>query len=157
MTSWKHCIEDLAGSGLRPVRAVSVHDLLNRRFVRVIARQQTFGVTGHPLAVDSFEICGLVVERAAVELRSLSTTEAWRLSFCYHTTNALQTLNFVSVQFDGWFTQVTHHRCQATPFQPTAAGTLVNFVARGKMWLAEAFEVRNEFQTLSRGKATCGV
>ena len=42
-----------------------------------------------------------------------------------------QYLNFMSVQFDRWFLQVTHHRCQATPgrvhclslLQPTADGT----------------------------------
>jgi len=65
-----------------------------------------------------------------------------------HSTLALQKLklvNFVSVQFDGWFVQVTHQWCQATPgtvrsqspFQPTADGT------RGELRLAEALEVPN--------------
>ena len=76
---------------------------------------------------------------------------AWCLSFFCPSTVALQKLNFMSVQFDGWLFHVTHHRCQAalgrvrclSPFQPTADGTLVNSVTRGKMWLAEAFEVAN--------------
>ena len=59
-------------SGLRPVRAVLVHHLLIRRFVSVIARQQMFGVTDHPLTVVSHENYDPDVERAASELRSLS-------------------------------------------------------------------------------------
>ena len=95
----------------------------------------------------------------------------------------VQKLNSMSVQFVGWFSQVTHHWCQATPcrvrgqspFQPTVNGTLVNCVTRGKMWPAEAFEVPNaifntrkvavcspltwavvEFHSRNRGKATSG-
>ena len=60
-----------------------------------------------------------------------------------------QHLNFMSVQFDGWFIQVTHLRCQATPgrirclslLQPSADGTHLNNVTREKMWLVGAFEV----------------
>ena len=55
----------------------------------------------------------------------------------------------MSVQFDGWYIQVTHLLCQATLgrvrclslLQPTADGTPLNCVTREKMWLAGAFEV----------------
>ena len=104
MTPRRRGVGDLAGSGPRPVREVSVQHVLIRCFVGVMARQQMFDVADHPLTVVT------ALQLHVSSIRRLGSATPGRI----------RCLSFL---------------------HPTADGTLVNNVTRGKMWLVEAFEV----------------